>query len=410
MVNRIAGRPTDPAGATCPGAQQGDRLRRVGVLLAFLESDAQVQTWTKALDWLKAHSNITLTEADAGEKGAQPASRTFSVTVVAVNDPPVIAIGAPASTQSTSAASYSWTPTATDVDDTVLTWSFDPSSTLPTGISINSGTGQVTWTGPAKPAAAVAPGTYSVVVKVTDPHGAFDKRTFSFTLIDTDGDGVADYRDNCPTVANPNQSDIDHDGIGDVCDSDADGDGIPNSVEIANGLNPLDPSDAALDLNGDGISNLATYLACGSSPTCYAISSPVIKTNGDQTVPATGYFTPVTLTATAKGLAGAMTVTADNAGPFRPGQHTVTWTAPWIAPDGTPQVATATQQVIVQPLLSLGGSSVIGAGQVAYVPVRLNGQAPSYPVVASFLLSHKRLKSLFAKVKKEEQLNPWVTR
>jgi putative ABC transport system substrate-binding protein len=32
------------------GAQQGDRLRRVGVLLAFLESDAQVQTWTKALE------------------------------------------------------------------------------------------------------------------------------------------------------------------------------------------------------------------------------------------------------------------------------------------------------------------------------------------------------------------------
>jgi putative ABC transport system substrate-binding protein len=30
-------------------AQQGDRVRRVGVLLAYLESDAQVQTWTKAL-------------------------------------------------------------------------------------------------------------------------------------------------------------------------------------------------------------------------------------------------------------------------------------------------------------------------------------------------------------------------
>ena len=31
-------------------AQQGDRPRRVGVLLAYLESDAQVQTWTKALE------------------------------------------------------------------------------------------------------------------------------------------------------------------------------------------------------------------------------------------------------------------------------------------------------------------------------------------------------------------------
>src|SRR5215510_11353542 len=31
-------------------AQQDDRRRRVGVLLAYLESDAQVQTWTKALE------------------------------------------------------------------------------------------------------------------------------------------------------------------------------------------------------------------------------------------------------------------------------------------------------------------------------------------------------------------------
>ena len=31
-------------------AQQGDRPRRLGVLLAYLESDAQVQTWTKALE------------------------------------------------------------------------------------------------------------------------------------------------------------------------------------------------------------------------------------------------------------------------------------------------------------------------------------------------------------------------
>jgi hypothetical protein len=37
---------------------------------------------------------------------------------------------------------------------------------------------------------------------------------------DTDGDGVCDDVDNCPDVANPDQSDADGDGIGDVCDSD----------------------------------------------------------------------------------------------------------------------------------------------------------------------------------------------
>jgi cysteine-rich repeat protein len=37
--------------------------------------------------------------------------------------------------------------------------------------------------------------------------------------IDTDGDGVIDCQDNCPTVSNPDQSDIDGDGIGDRCDA-----------------------------------------------------------------------------------------------------------------------------------------------------------------------------------------------
>src|SRR5262245_8499925 len=38
---------------------------------------------------------------------------------------------------------------------------------------------------------------------------------------DGDGDGVCDALDNCPTIANADQSDIDGDGVGDACD-DAD--------------------------------------------------------------------------------------------------------------------------------------------------------------------------------------------
>jgi hypothetical protein len=34
---------------------------------------------------------------------------------------------------------------------------------------------------------------------------------------DEDGDGVFNLDDNCPLVANPDQSDVDHDGTGDAC-------------------------------------------------------------------------------------------------------------------------------------------------------------------------------------------------
>jgi len=46
---------------------------------------------------------------------------------------------------------------------------------------------------------------------------------------------------------------------------DSDGDGMPDNFEIANHLNPYDPTDAALDADGDGVTNLQEYQA-GTDP------------------------------------------------------------------------------------------------------------------------------------------------
>ena len=41
---------------------------------------------------------------------------------------------------------------------------------------------------------------------------------------------------------------------------DSDGDGMPDAWEIANGLNPNDPTDANMDCNGDGYTNIEKYI------------------------------------------------------------------------------------------------------------------------------------------------------
>jgi hypothetical protein len=72
---------------------------------------------------------------------------------------------------------------------------------------------------------------------------------------DDDGDGVGDITDNCPTTANPDQKDADADTVGDVCDPDADSDGVPNASDTMLADDGVTEISLALDTDNDGIDN-----------------------------------------------------------------------------------------------------------------------------------------------------------
>lgn len=54
-------------------------------------------------------------------------------------------------------------------------------------------------------------------------------------VTDTDGDGVPDSSDNCPTVANSDQADADGDGLGNACDSNSYAPAVATAANDANG-------------------------------------------------------------------------------------------------------------------------------------------------------------------------------
>lgn len=78
-------------------------------------------------------------------------------------------------------------------------------------------------------------------------------------FIDSDIDNVADASDNCPWVSNSNQSNIDGDSQGDVCDFDIDGDTMPNDWEGTYAFNAYSASDATGDADNDELINRDEY-------------------------------------------------------------------------------------------------------------------------------------------------------
>lgn len=106
-----------------------------------------------------------------------------------------------------------------------------------------------------------------------DAAGEADASGDGGPALDSDGDGIPDVRDNCPTVANADQADEDGDQIGDACDpcppfagtNDSDHDGVPDACDP----NPT--------VAGDSI---VTFVGFSSSPAHWSHTGSVTFSGG----------------------------------------------------------------------------------------------------------------------------------
>ena len=90
----------------------------------------------------------------------------------------------------------------------------------------------------------------------TDADGAIDvfdsEPSDNLAWVDLDGDELDNSSDNCQLIFNPEQNDLDEDGLGDVCDNDIDGDETLNELD-AFPRNAIDSMDSDKDGLGDNL-------------------------------------------------------------------------------------------------------------------------------------------------------------
>lgn len=326
-------------------------------------------------------ATITYTIED-GAGGS--ANSTVAVTVVNVNDAPVVE-----DLEFTiyEGDSLPITLTGTDADEDVLTFEL---VTLPTGEVLGS----------APSLLYVTPEDYNGTVlfsyKAND--GQEDSNTANITV------NVVAVND-APVAVADTASTLDDTAVEiDVLSNDLDveGDALSilgatadsGSVEVENGVLVYTP---ALGTQGDvqitytitdasGATSQASVIVTVSASEQTAQTFPVVEAPADIELDATGYLTEIALgNATAVDAGGnPIPVTLLNGQTrFTPGLHTVYWQAT----DDEGNTTTVSQTIRVNPQVSLSDDVVVTEGGAASFDVLLSGDAPSYPVIVSYTVS-----------------------
>lgn len=134
--------------------------------------------------------------------------------------------------------------------------SVDVATDLPAGsdLAVTTDPGSfVDAPGDPDPGAADPGGSSETALAPDDTASPPDEGT---SLPDGDGDGVADFYDNCPSDPNADQLDSDGDGKGDACDADSDNDGVPDDDDLF----PDDPSMPGIALDNTVYAHTSSQL------------------------------------------------------------------------------------------------------------------------------------------------------